>query len=307
MSDRSILINRPPLVFAGSPLDRGELLRRDADKLAAQAERENAWTMVLFRGLPGIADTGGLGWMKLDECIRLYGPALLQVYLGELRGDPVFATELSQEPPEEAGLAFMDARQAAMALSQDEAAIYAQAKALLAWHERHGFCANCGTATRIVSGGAKRVCGGCQAEHFPRVDPVVIMLAVEGENCLLGRQASWPPGIWSALAGFVEPAETIEEACARELHEEAGIVADIAAIRYVMTQPWPFPSSMMVGLVAPITDATITVDKNELEDARWFSRDEVRAMLAGRHGEAQLPPSVAIARRLVELWADGEI
>ncbi|WP_417477941.1 NAD(+) diphosphatase [Maricaulis sp.] len=307
MSDRSILINRPPLVFAGSPLDRGELLRRDPDKLAAQAGRENAWTMVLFRGLPAIAGGDGLGWMKLDECARLYGPALLQVYLGELRGDPVFATELAQEPPAEAGLAFMDARQAAMALSQSEAAIFAHAKALLAWHERHGFCANCGLATEIDCGGAKRVCGGCQAEHFPRVDPVVIMLAIDGENCLLGRQASWPPGIWSALAGFVEPAETIEEACARELQEEAGVVADTAAIRYVMTQPWPFPSSMMIGLVAPVTDATVTVDENELEDARWFSRDEVRAMLIGQHREAQLPPSVAIARRLVELWADGEI
>ena len=307
MSDRSVLINRPPLVFAGSPLDRGELLRRDPDKLAAQATRENAWTMVLFRGLPAITGGDGLGWLKLDECTRLYGPALLQVYLGELRGDPVFATELAQEPPAEAGLAFMDARQAAMALSQGEAAIFAHAKALLAWHERHGFCANCGLATEIVCGGAKRVCGGCQAEHFPRVDPVVIMLAVDGENCLLGRQASWPPGIWSALAGFVEPAETIEEACARELQEEAGVIADIAAIRYVMTQPWPFPSSMMVGLVAPVTHARVKVDQHELEDARWFSRDEVRAMLVGRHPDAQLPPSVAIARRLVELWADGEI
>ncbi|WP_417490976.1 NAD(+) diphosphatase [Maricaulis sp.] len=307
MSDRSVLINRPPLVFAGSPLDRGERLRRDAAKLAAQADRENAWTMVLFRGLPGITEGSGLAWLKLDECERLYGPALMQLYLGELRGDPVFATELAQEPPAEAAIAFMDARQAAMALSQSEAAIFAHAKALLAWHDRHGFCANCGQATEVVSGGAKRVCGGCEAEHFPRVDPVVIMLAIDGENCLLGRQASWPPGMWSALAGFVEPAETIEEACARELQEESGVVADIAAIRYVMTQPWPFPSSLMMGLVAPVTHATVTVDANELEDARWFSRDEVRAMLEGRHPEAQVPPSVAIARRLIELWADGEI
>lgn len=307
MSDRSILINRPPLVFAGSPLDRGEALRRDAARLTAQAERDNAWTMVLFRGLPGIAGATELLWLKLDECARLYGPVLMQLYLGELGGDPVFATELSQEPPAEAGFAFMDARQAAMALSHSEAAIFAHAKALFAWHERHGFCANCGTPTQIVSGGAKRVCGGCQAEHFPRVDPVVIMLAVDGENCLLGRQASWPTGMWSALAGFVEPAETIEEACARELNEEAGIIADIAAIRYVMTQPWPFPSSLMIGLVAPVTNAALKIDEHELEDARWFPRDEVRAMLEGRHPEAQMPPSVAIARRLIELWVDGEI
>ncbi len=307
MNDRSILIDRAPLVFAGSPLDRGELLRRDADKLAAQAGRDNAWTMVLFRGLPGIAAAGGLLWMKIDESARLYGPPRLQLYLGELRGDPVFATELSQEPPDEAAFAFMDARQAAQGLGHSEAAIFAHAKALLAWHERHGFCASCGTQTVIVSGGAKRVCGGCQAEHFPRVDPVVIMLAVDGENCLLGRQASWPPGVWSALAGFVEPAETIEEACARELHEEAGVVADIAAIRYVMTQPWPFPSSLMIGLVAPVSNAALTIDRNELEDARWFSRDEVRAMIEDRHAEVQAPRSIALARRLIELWADGEI
>lgn len=307
MSDRSRLINRPPLVFAGSPLDRGERLRRDEAQLAAEAGRENAWTMVLVRGLPGIAAAGGLAWMKIEDCARLYGPPLLQVYLGQLRGDPVFATELAQEPPAEAAIAFMDARQAAMALSHEQAAIFAYAKALLAWHERHGFCANCGAPTEIVSGGAKRVCGQCQAEHFPRVDPVVIMLAVDGENCLLGRQTSWPPGMWSALAGFVEPTETIEEACARELQEEAGVIADIAAIRYIMTQPWPFPSSLMMGLVAPVTSAAVTVDENELEDARWFSRDEVHAMLEGRHPEAHVPPSVAIARRLIELWADGEI
>ena len=133
------------------------------------------------------------------------------------------------------------------------------------------------------------------------------MLAVDGDRCLLGRQEAWPEGMWSALAGFVEPAETLEEACARELEEEAGIKADIAGIRYVMGQPWPFPSSLMIGLVAPILDATVTIDPHELEQARWFSRDEVRDMLAGRHPDAAMPPSIAIARRLAELWADEAI
>ena len=145
------------------------------------------------------------------------------------------------------------------------------------------FCANCGTATIVKGGGTRRQCPGCHKEHFPRVDPVVIMLATNGDECLLGRQSSWPEGMWSALAGFTEPGETLEEACARELNEEAGVTADIPAIRYVMGQPWPFPSSLMIGLVAPVSDATITVDTHELESARWFHRDEVAAMLAGTH------------------------
>ena len=118
----------------------------------------------------------------------------------------------------------------------------------------------------------------------------------------LGRQASWPEGIWSALAGFIEPAETLEEGCARELEEEAGVTVDIAGIRYVMTQPWPFPSSIMVGMLAPVLESGLTVDRHELEQARWFTRNEVRQMLAGEHETAMMPPSIAIARRLAELW-----
>ena len=307
MSDRSILSNRPPLVFAGSPLDRGELLRRDEANFAVQAERPETRTIVLHDGLPGLYPNGGLVWLPLAQCDASYGAPRMRVYLGEWDGIPVFATELAREPDPEDALAFLDARRASMGMPHKEAAVYAHAKALLSWHARHGFCANCGTATTPVSGGAKRKCGQCDTEHFPRVDPVVIMLAVDGENCLLGRQAAWPPGMWSALAGFVEPAETLEEACARELFEEAGIVADIAATRYVMAQPWPFPSSLMVGLVAPVLNAALTVDTHELEQARWFSRDEVNDMLAGIHPDVQMPDSVAIARRLIELWAAGEI
>jgi NAD+ diphosphatase len=132
-------------------------------------------------------------------------------------------------------------------------------------------------------------------------------LAQHEDKVLLGRQASWPPGVWSALAGFVEPAETLEEACARELQEEAGVSVDIAATRYIFCQPWPFPSSIMVGLVAPALSDELSVDTQELEAARWFSRDDVRAMLAGTHPHAALPPSIAIARRLAELWAEDRI
>lgn len=306
MNDRTLLAGRDPLVFAGSPLDRRDLLRRDEGAMSDLLTGKDGWWLGLVEGDPVLQQRGGLFWFRRSEICDL---ADLQtgLFLGHYKGSPCFAAVITKPDSLPLDSEITPSRQAAMALSHDEAAIYAQAKALHAWHARHGFCAVCGAATRVKSGGARRVCDACEAEHFPRVDPVVIMLATDGDRCLLGRQAAWPEGIWSALAGFVEPAETLEEACARELEEEAGVKADIAAIRYVMGQPWPFPSSLMIGLVAPVLDASLTIDTHELEQARWFSRDEVRDMLATRHPDATMPPSIAIARRLAELWADGLI
>lgn len=294
------------MVFAGSPLDRGDVLRRDEALLIAESERADA-SCILLQGEHAVLDTYGRLYRGALSAARVLASTGPEIYLGRMGDIPLYAVELGagSEPP--AGTTLVDARRAAMGLPHDEAAIFAQAKSLFAWRARHRFCANCGHETRQAAGGAKRVCGHCEAEHFPRVDPVAIMLAVDGEHCLLGRQTSWPPGIWSALAGFVEPAETLEEACARELEEEAGIKVDIAGIRYVMTQPWPFPSSIMVGMLAPVLDAGLNVDTHELEQARWFSRDEVRRMLTGKHEDAMMPPSIAIARRLAELWVDGRI
>jgi len=303
MNDRTLLAGRDPLVFAGSPLDRGDLLRRDEGALADLLTGDDGWWLGLVDGDPVLQQSGGLFWFRRSE---IAGLADLQtgLFLGHYKGSPCFAAVINKPDSLPLDGEITPARQAAMALSHDEAAIYAQAKALFAWHARNGFCAACGQPTQVKSGGARRACEACESEHFPRVDPVVIMLALDGDRCLLGRQESWPEGVWSALAGFVEPAETLEEACARELEEEAGVKADIAAIRYVMGQPWPFPSSLMIGLVAPVLDASLTIDTHELEQARWFSRDEVREMLATRHPEAVMPPSIAIARRLAELWAD---
>ena len=306
MNDRSILAGRDPLVFAGSPLDRGDLLRRDEATLSDLLTGDEGWWLVTLDGDPALQGGTALYWFRRTE-IAPQADMSTALFLGHYKGSPCFAVTLASADQLPLDAEILPARQAAMALSQDEAAIYAQAKALHAWHGRHGFCATCGAATRVKSGGARRVCDSCESEHYPRVDPVVIMLAVDGDRCLLGRQEAWPEGMWSALAGFVEPAETLEEACARELEEEAGVKADIAGIRYVMGQPWPFPSSLMIGLVAPILDATVTIDPHELEQARWFSRDEVRDMLAGRHPDAAMPPSIAIARRLAELWADEAI
>lgn len=306
MNDRVALASRPPLVFAGSPLDRADLLRRDEEAIAGLLHSGDGWWLILEAGDPLVQPNGSIFWFSQEEVAAL-GATGTPVFLGHYRDSACFAAELTGPARLPQGVARAEARQASMALPHDEAAIYALAKSLLAWHAAHRYCAGCGTPTEAQAGGYRQSCTGCGAEHFPQVSPVVIMLAVDGDRCLLGRQANWPADMWSALAGFVEPAETLEEACARELKEEAGVTADIAAIRYVMSQPWPFPASLMVGLVAPVTDTAVTVDTHELEQARWFSRDELRQMLDGGHPNAALPPSLAIARRLAELWADEAI
>ena len=182
----------------------------------------------------------------------------------------------------------------------------AEAKAVLHWHARHRFCPNCGAPTRPVCGGWKRDCPQCKAEHFPRTDPVVIMLAIDGERCLLGRSPRFVPTMWSCLAGFVEPGEAIEDAVRRETREEAGIAC--GRVAYFRSQPWPFPTSLMIGCHAEALTRDIVVDREELEDARWFSKDEVVTMLMRKHpGGLTTPPPVAIAHHIIRAWVEDEI
>ena len=181
--------------------------------------------------------------------------------------------------------------------------IVAQAKSLLHWHDTHCFCARCGAATAMADLGYRRHCEGCGADHFPRTDPVVIMAVRCGSKLLLGRQKSWSPGMYSALAGFMEPGETMEAAVAREVLEEAGVV--VTSVRYVTTQPWPFPSSLMIGVIAEALSEALTIDENELETARWFGLDELQLMLADKHPEgltASHPYAIAhaIVKQAVE-------
>ena len=186
-------------------------------------------------------------------------------------------------------------------LSAGEAPVFAAAVSLASWHRRHGFCANCGQPSAIVRGGWSRQCGACGAEHYPRVDPVVIMLAENDGRVLLGRQPRFPPGRYSALAGFVEVGESLEAAVARELFEEAGVRA--TDVRYVASQPWPFPSSLMIACVSSTEDEDIVIDMTELEDARWFSRAEVEAAMAGASDATFIaPPPFAIAHSLLAYW-----
>jgi len=263
--------------------------------------------------------------LPLDEVAAL-GGARAEALLGILPdGAPVFAVLLPDEAVVEEGNAsdgFLDRRilvlpgradlkptdlrsiAAGGLVAADRASMLASAKALMFWHARRRFCSNCGSLTTIAAAGWRRECGTCGMHHFPRTDPVVIMLAVDGDDCLLGRQPRFPKGMYSALAGFVEPGETIEAAVKREIHEESSVAC--GAVRYFASQPWPFPASLMIGCFALALSRAIAVDKTELEDARWFSRDEVQAMLERRHPQGLTAPiPMAIAHHLIKTWASG--
>ena len=217
-----------------------------------------------------------------------------------------------EDPAEELGLGdaahFTDLRAIASQLPGEDAATAAQARSLVDWHQRHRYCAACGGPSASADAGYQRRCAQdtCAAEQFPRTDPVAIMLVTLGERCLLGRQSGWPPGMFSALAGFLEPGETLEECVRREVSEEAGI--EVAGVRYRFSQPWPFPSSLMLGCEAEASSEKISVDLEELEEARWFERTAVSEALRSPPGPdgLWLPPPMAIAHQLVRAWIEGD-
>lgn len=280
----------PEPFFAGPGLDRADHLRARPDDIARLAALPEARVLVWSDGAPALDAEGRLGWQ------RARGDELL--FLGiDSDAAPCFSTL-----PD--GIVAADSRAHYGLLGQlaaSDAPIFAAALSLANWHRRHGHCSVCGQPTQPSRGGWSRACPGCAAEHYPRADPVVIMLAIHDDRLLLGRQPAYPPDRYSALAGFVEPGETIEAAVARELKEEAGIA--VADIRYIASQPWPFPSSLMIGATASALDDVLTIDRTELDDARWFSRSEVATALAGEAGAAFLPPPrFAIARTLLDHW-----
>jgi NAD+ diphosphatase len=280
----------PEPFFSGPGLDRADLLRADGAALRDLAARPDARELIWDGALPRLDERGRLCW----------GPvATPDLFLGLAPdGNPRFSPIGSGNFDYRAQFGALEI------LSPDEAATCAAALSLAQWHRRHRFCANCGSESAVVRGGWSRRCPACAADHFPRVDPVVIMLAENDDRLLLGRQPQYPPGRYSALAGFVEVGETIEAAVARELHEEAGI--SVHNVRYLASQPWPFPSSLMIGCHAEALGDALTIDTTELDDARWFTRPEVAAALAGEADAAFLsPPPFAIARTLLEHWLDA--
>jgi NAD+ diphosphatase len=242
-------------------------------------------------------EDGRLGWTALADAPAGADLILLGLDGGVLH---VAAHVPGARVPSQRSAALL---QALASLRPGEAATYAAARSVIDWHARHTFCANCGTPTTPFKAGWARACANCGAEHFPRVDPVVIMIAEHNGRALRGRGHTWPPGRYSALAGFLEPGESIEEAVAREIAEEAGV--RVANVRYIASQPWPFPSSLMIACVGEAEDDRLTLDTAELEDAIWVPRAEVRAVLAGGEGPFLPPPPYAIAHTLLTEWAEG--
>lgn len=286
-----------PIAFAGSPIDRADHIRTDPAALG-NLMNWRARVMNLDGLLPEFDDEGRLLWHTIadvEEDAEL-------VFLGLIDDKAHFAPVPTDGF---SGPAMPRAWQAMQMLQPEDLALYGGARSLVDWHARHRFCANCGSPTKLAKGGWQRNCDNCGAQHFPRTDPVTIMLVEHEDKLLLGRQPRFPPRMYSALAGFVEPGETIEEAVAREVQEEAGVT--VRDVRYLASQPWPFPSQLMIGCTSIADDPALTIDETELDDARWFTREELEdARNAGPEGNELLifPQKFAIAHRLITWWLD---
>ena len=301
--------------FTGNPLDRASEKRTDSEWIEARHRDPSSLVLPLWRlepflrGSPASSNpTTELGLLRPGIAEPMADSGAPCIFLGLDGERALFAVDISAagDPANEGPLAglgyFRDARTAAQIVSIKESAILGQAKALIDWHQRHGFCPRCGAPTKIMDAGYRRLCERCKAEHFPRVDPVVIMLATDGEACLVGRGKQFPPGMFSALAGFIEPGETIEEAVRRELMEEAS--ARVGEVTYHAAQPWPFPSSLMIGCFAKAESRTVKADENELAELRWIERSVARELVSGKEVDGiRVPPPVAIAHHLIKAWA----
>ena len=301
------------IAFGGNPLDRASEKRSDADLMAAMRGSTDCRVLPLWKlqplllGPENVTAKAELGFLDGTLAHGLGAPDAVEVFLGLDGKVPYFARDISALPdPLAASLAslghFRDARAAAALLASGPIAILGQAKALIDWHNRHGFCANCGTATALADGGYRRLCPACKAEHFPRTDPAVIMLVTDKDRCLLARNKRFAGGHYSTLAGFIEPGETIEEAVRREVYEEVRV--RVGAVSYFASQPWPFPSNLMIGCFAQSEGSDIEVDGQEIIAARWFDRATVRRLISGESDEVGLPRGDAIASHLIRHWAE---
>jgi NAD+ diphosphatase len=313
MPPRHDLGPRPRLGYVGSRIERAADRRGDAAALAALGQDPASRSYLIGGEVVALKKTpGGHDPLFAAAEAQPLGDPTEVVFLGLLDGAARFAVALApaaiallQARPD---IELIDLRSLAVRglVDGDHLAALAEGKALINWHARHRFCSNCGAPSRPVEAGWRRDCPACRSLHFPRTDPVVIMLAIAGERCVLGRSHRFQSGMWSCLAGFVEPGETVEAAVRRETREEAGIVC--GRVAYFASQPWPFPMSLMIGCYAQAISRDIVIDKTELDGARWFDREEVALMLCGRHPEGLTAPvPMAIAHHILRAWVEKDV
>ncbi len=310
-SARHDLSLEPRQAYAGSRIERAAFYRGDDAALAAMTADDRAGFYVIAGELAVLKKRG-------EEFEPLFSPAEARglgaaretVFLGLMDQAPRFGVGLDPDAVEPLkardDLKLVDLRTIAVQaiVAAEHVPPLAEAKATLGWHARNRFCSNCGTATQIAQGGWRRDCPSCKAEHFPRTDPVVIMLASAGERCVLGRSPRFPRTMWSCLAGFAEPGESIEEAVRREVQEEVGLTC--ARVKYYASQPWPFPSSLMIGCHAEALTENIVIDRSEIEEARWFDREELKLMLTRKHPQGlTAPPPIAIAHHIIRAFVEN--
>jgi NAD+ diphosphatase len=316
------------VTFGGSGLDRSGQLRGDDTALLALAARAGAGVVILWRGKPLVTGDPGAAALAL---VHPGHPVLLaskgaRVFLGREGEEGRWAHDLSAWEPEEGladtlgafldpteqrhpglpdGTRFAELRAVMTQLDARGAELAATAKAILGWHDGHGFCARCGAASQVTMAGWQRTCPACGAHHFPRTDPVVIMLITHGNSVLLGRSPGWPPGMHSLLAGFVEPGETVEAAVRREVWEEAGV--QVGRVGFVTSQPWPWPASLMLGCRGEALTTDITIDPVEIESALWVSRERMARVAAGEDPDIRPTRKGAIAHHLLQMWLSGRL
>ncbi|KEJ90932.1 NAD(+) diphosphatase [Sulfitobacter donghicola] len=314
--------NAEQVTFGGSGLDRAGEIRSNPQALAEAAAHPDARAIVFWRGKPLISPERPAGLIRLgmDHAI-LQDAAEAPILLGREEGGPTFAVDISAWAPSDLDestlggfldpseqrhpalpewMVFAELRRIMTWLSPRDAELAASGKAVFEWHKSHRFCACCGAKSQLSHGGWQRSCPSCGASHFPRTDPVVIMLITHGNSVLVGRSPGWPQGMYSLLAGFVEPGETLEAAVRREVFEEAGV--QVGEVGYLASQPWPFPASLMFGCWGHATSKDITIDPVEIEDARWITREEMMAISNGQHPEIMPARKGAIAHFLIERW-----
>ena len=307
-------LSRMTHIYAGNPLNRGDNERRDEEWLSASAKAATSKFLPLWENTVMITEGSdqSLGWLDITDITRL-GIEVEGVFLGLRDGAAYFTVDITKNEhavkdlKESGDWAFEDTRAVTGLISATDSGIVAQARAQINWHNRHGFCSVCGHPTEMKKGGHVRRCGNCNTQHFPRTDPVVITAVSDGDRLLLGQSKGRLQAMnrYSVLAGFIDQGESIEEAVQREIMEESGI--QVRNVRYHSSQPWPFPSTLMIGCHADAATSEITMDEGEMTDVRWFTRKDILSGLAGTNENLALPGSIAIAYHLITAWAKNDV